>query len=233
MKLLINLFFLTISVSFHILAQSKKVYNFYYHKYICTNPNGSKEYLRITRDNKIYYSSSYNPHNDIPLTILNPNTPFLDFQKGTKVKFPNDNKVYILKGSASCSNIITCKNPDGTTQEFHGWHQEGSTYRCINPNKTIEYLYIYYWNSKDLVVKYSSSVNPNWIKLNVFDINIEKQDFYFLDRQTILDFKVKFPNDNKVYKIIMHENMADNQFPYVVVVNPDGTKQKFQWINNQ
>lgn len=233
MKSLFPIFFLVvlISIQYHLIAQSKKVYDFYYIKYICKNANGTYEYLRIDYDNKkIWYSSSLNKQ-DIPLIILNPEVELIDSQKGTKVKFPNDNKIYVLKGSASCANIITCYNPDGSTQEFHGHHNDGATYRCINPNNTIEYLYLYYTNSKNMEVKYSSSKNPNWIKLNV--VYVKKEPSMMLDYEIIEYFDVKFPNDNNTYRIIIPEKEPNEIFPNLKVKNPDGTIQKFRWINNQ
>lgn len=221
-------------------SQSTKVYDFFYEKYRCENKNGTIEYLKIDWDNqKIYYSSNLNTK-DVPLTILNPETNFLDcFGVGTKVKFPNDNKVYRLNGSCSCANMIFCTNPDNTKQEFifiEGLTGDRGTFRCINPNKSIEYLYLSYTNSKNIRVKYSSSINPKWVDLIVSNIVVNKDvPVVFLDYEDIKSFDVQFPNLPQKYKIIIPNGgeQSKRKFPIIYVINPDGSKQIFQWINKE
>lgn len=221
-------------------AQSTKVYDFFYEKYWCENKDGTIEYLKIDWDNKkIFYSSNLNTK-DVPLTILNPETNFLDcLGQGTKVRFPNDHKVYQLNGTCSCANMIICTNPDNTKQEFsfiYGLVGDRGTFRCINPNKSIEYLYLSYTNSKNIRVKYSSTANPKWVDLVVSNIVVNKEvPVVFLDYEDILSFDVQFPNLPQKYKIVIPngEEELKRKFPIIYVINPDGSKQTFQWINKE
>ncbi len=216
-------------------AQSTKVYDFYYDRFSCKNPKGLIEYLKIgKKKQKIFYATSKNSEEDIPLKILNPNATFLDYYgEGTKVQFPNDNKIYILKVYPSCENFIECHNPDGTVQKFEFIRELGGTYRCINLNNTIEYLYINYINSKNLKVKYSSNKNPRWVTLKVSNIKINTNAPVFLDYEYIEQFEVQFPNAPQKYIVIIPQKEENIEFPIVKVKNPDGTVQTFQWINKE
>lgn len=217
-------------------SQSTKVYDFFYEKFECKNPNGITEYLKIGKtEKKIIYSSSKNPQ-DIPLQIINPKVEFLSyFGEGTKVKFPNDANIYELKAYPSDENYIICINPDKTVQKFYmNFELAGykGTFRCINPNNTIEYIYIRYTSSKDLIVKYSSSVNPQWVNLKISNIKKE-QNVLYLEFEDILQFDVQFPNSPQKYTIIFPKYDRPVKFPEIHVKNPDNTLQKFQWINKE
>lgn len=211
-------------------AQSTKVYNFRYEKYMHDNPP-IKEYLKITDKEQIYYFVS-NSSEDIPLTILNPEVPFLDMNHGTKVQFPNQKGMYRLEGVPSCEGRIIMRTPNGGQKDFVSVRElQGSkgTFRCVNSNGTTEYLFISYINTKDLIVKYASNKNPQWIKLIASDIKKVPNDIVFLDFEDIESFYVHFPNDpNTKYKIVLDEKNYR-----VFCFNPDGTKQVFQWINKE
>ncbi len=230
------LFLFIISNSLSANAQSTKVYDFFYEKFGCKNSNGVIEYLKISNDNqKILYSTSHNPQQDITLKILNPNSTFLEyFGEGTKVQFPNDSKIYILKAYPSDENFIECINPDKTLQKFYMFFELAGpkgTFRCINPDNTIEYLYISYTNSKNLNVKYTSSNKHQWINLKTSNIKIENS--VFLNFEDILQFDVQFPNSPEKYTIIYPKLNEPVKFPEIFVKNPDGSTQKFQWINKE
>lgn len=221
------------------IAQSTKVYDFMYEVYE-SKTMGTTEILKIDWERKkIFYSGS--TQKNVPLIILNPEVEFLDFQKGTKVKFPNSNQIYKLYGVPSCANQIECKNPDGSKQIFQGrFDLSGATgtFRCINKDQSEEYLYISYVNSKDLKVLYSSSVNPKWVTLKVMNIDYEPSPLPPYDE--IYSFQVKFPNAPEVYKVFTgayfykHKKeppQSKRGFPCVYVKNPDGSIQIFEWIN--
>lgn len=211
-------------------AQSTKVYNFRYEKF-AHDKLPIKEYLKITDKNQIYYAVS-NSSKDIPLTILNPQVPFLDMNHGTKVQFPNQKGVYRLVGVPSCEGKIIMYTPNGEQKEFFNVGElSGSkgTFRCVNTNGTTEYLFISYINTKDLVVKYTSNKNPQWVKLITSFVKKMPNDIDFLDYENIESFYVHFPNDPKTkYKIILDEKNYR-----VHCLNPDGTKQVFEWINKE
>lgn len=86
-------------------------------KYSTKNKNGVTEYLYFDHNpeiNNIFYASSINTKK-IPLEIIETKYPN---NYGTKVKFPNDSKVYILKTAKNKIDII-CTNPDGSVQTFY------------------------------------------------------------------------------------------------------------------
>ncbi len=227
------LFLFIVLYSLNANAQSTKVYDFFYEKLECKNPNELIEYLKINKEQKrIFYSSGNNPE-DIPLQIINPQIPFLNhFGEGTKVKFPNDTKIYELKGYSG-ENYIECIHSDKSVQTFYGIPEltgHKGTFRCINPNKTIEYLHITYIHSKNLKVKYASSKNPQWIELKISNI---KDPNIVLDFEGILQFDVQFPNAPDKYTIIYPKENQPVKFPEIIVKNPDGSKQRFQWINKE
>lgn len=216
--LLISLMTLGISASF---AQSTKVYSTFYEVFTCKNPNGVTETLLATLDKNgkpgFVYKSSKNPNNEIPLNIIeNKNDEYF------VVTFPKDTKRYILTTCIACPEI-QCINPDGSKQVFKidylTWGNRG-TFRCINPDKTIEYLRIEGSGfNMDLKVKYSSSKNPKWINLKVSNVNMGDMD-------RIIFFDVQFPNDKKNYRI----EASGEKYEYYVWL-PNGGQQTFVWIN--
>jgi len=231
--------FLSFVIYNKINAQSTKVYDFMYEVYE-SKTMGTIEILKIDWETKkIFYSGS--TQRNVPLKILNPEVEFLNFQKGTKVQFPNSNQIFKLYGVPSCANQIECRNPDGSLQIFQGrFDLTGGkgTFRCVNKDQTVEYLYVSYTNAKDLKVLYSSSVNPKWVTLRVQNIDFEPSVLAPYD--DIYSFQVKFPNAPEVYKIFTgnyfykHKKeppQSKRGFPCIYVKNPDGSIQIFEWIN--
>jgi len=200
-------------------AQNTKVYPDFYEIFTCKNPNGVTETLLATFNKNgkrgFIYKSSKNPNKEIPLNIIeNQNDEYF------VVKFPNDTKRYVFTTCIACPEL-QCTNPDGSKQVFNMnyrlWGNRG-TYRCINADKTIEYLYIE-GSASDLVVKYSSSKNPKWINLKVS--NVKSGDMDNLEY-----FDVQFPNDKRNYRI----EGSGERYEYYVWL-PNGGQQNFEWIN--
>jgi hypothetical protein len=200
-------------------AQSTKVYTSFYEIFSCKNSDGSIETLLATFDNNggrsFIYKNSKNPNKEIPLKIVS------NAQDETFIiNFPNDNKPYILKTCMACPEI-TCTNPDGSEQTFNldytTWGNRG-TYRCINADKSVEYLRIE-GSANSLIVKYYSSKKPKWITLNVSNIKAGEMD-------NLRFFDVTFPNSKKNYRI--------ESYPTGYGYNcwlPNGGQQNFEWIN--
>lgn len=215
-KLIISLFLYGINIAF---AQSTKVYPDFYEIFTCKNPNGITETLLATFDTEgkrgFIYKNSKNPNREIPLTIISNEN-----DETFVVNFPNDKKPYILKTCIACPEII-CNNPDGSVQTFNlnydFWGNRG-TYRCINPNGTVEYLYIK-GSARDLVVKYRSSKRPKWINLKVSNVHAG-------DMNNLSFFDVEFPNDAVNYRI----EANPTGYGYNCWL-PNGGIQIFNWIN--
>jgi hypothetical protein len=202
------------------LAQNTKVYPAFYEIFICKNPNGVVETLLATyeiRSGKkgFIYRSSSKPNVDIPLTVVSNQDDEIFI-----VTFPNDQKLYTLKTCIACP-YITSNNPDGSVQTFEldyrVWGNRG-TYRCINADKSMEYLRIE-GAAQNLKVKYSSSKNPKWIDLRVSNVKAGDMDI-------INFFDVQFPNDKRNYRIVAKEI----GFGYECWL-PNGGSQSFDWIN--
>jgi hypothetical protein len=208
------------SFLFHtVQAQSTKVYPSFYEVFTCKNANGSIETLLATFDNNgkrgFIYKNSKNPKNEIPLKIIS-NTDDEVFI----IQFPNNSKNYTLKTCMACPEI-TCTNPDGTVQtfnlEYNTWGNRG-TYRCINADKSIEYLRIE-GSANNLVVKYCSNTKPKWITLNVSNIKVGEMDnLHFFD--------ITFPNSKTNYRIEPYST----GYGYNCWL-PNGGQQGFEWIN--
>ncbi|GAB4494079.1 MAG: hypothetical protein OHK0045_24710 [Raineya sp.] len=163
------------------------------------------------------YRTSTKPNVDIPLTVVSSQDDEVFW-----VQFPNDTKRYKLKTCPGCSEI-ECTNPDGSVQtfvlDFGVWGNRG-TFRCINLDKSVEYLRIEGGSSdNNLKVKYSSSKKPKWINLRVSNVQTA-------DMNRIKFFDVQFPNSSKNYRIVAQ----GNKFGYQCWL-PNGGVQIFEWIN--
>ena len=202
-------------------AQSTKVYTSFYEIFSCKNSDGSIETLLATFDNNggrsFIYKNSKNPNKEIPLKIVS------NAQDETFIiNFPNDNKPYILKTCMACPEI-TCTNPDGSEQTFNldytTWGNRG-TYRCINADKSIEYLRIESPRNdmSQVILKYSSNKKKQWITLKTSNIIMAEMG-------RLVKIVGQFPNETQKY--LIRESNGNSY----ICVNPNGTEQIFEWIN--
>lgn len=210
-------------------GQSTKVYGEMYEVFHCKNPNGSVESL-LVGEKFIFYRNSSGVQSEVRLKIVKSDK--VD-EKGNlivgeemTVQFPDSPKNYKLKTCIACPEV-TCTNPDGSVQTFSldysTWGVRG-TFRCVNNDKTIEYLRIEGVNESYLTVKYSSNKKSFWQILKVFDIKMGEMG-------NILSFAIQFPDKTKTYKIVSGDFRNTEDRNSFICINPDGTKQVFKWIN--
>ncbi len=139
----------------------------------------------------------------------------------TKVKFPNDAQVYVLKDGAAMGELI-CVNPDGKEQIFSEVVDERDFAVYVSNNQGVkETLYVKYAMGMGAwyIVEYSSSKQKSRIRLQI----VEAGD----------KCKVKFPNDTQIYTLSLQydENNINNHAKhFITCTDAQGKPQKFQYL---
>ena len=208
-------------------AQSQLPFNHkaeeFYEIYTVVNPNGSRETMHLGQKNVVYFSSKF--PQGVKLIIQGGKTAsdMGEEDQAIWVNFPNNTKRYKLyMGCAPLGCPLHCLNPDGKVQAFEpktsvgGWQ---GLFECRNPNGLIEYMYLE--NDQDL--KYRNSKQNSYTKLRIS--KLEKSDM-----GVFRACEARFPNSEKVYKIKAEYDTKRQQY-YLTCLNPDGSLQKFYWLN--
>jgi hypothetical protein len=193
-------------------------------KYTSKNTNGTIETLWIDYEpndkgemgKKIYYQSN---SQKTRLELQN-----LEETKDgeTKVKFPNDSQIYILKDGTAMGELI-CLNPNGKTQVFSELVDEDSYLIYVSNNQGVkETLYVKYSLGMGAwyIVDYSSSKQKSKIRLQIVETGEQCQ--------------VKFPNDPQIYTLRLQydENNTNNHAKHLIIcTDAKGKAQTFRYKN--
>lgn len=162
------------------------------------NNDGTYEYLHFSSaDNSFLHSTSEKPEK---VTLKTIKVSDGKLGKDYEVEFPASKEVYILKTNGA---TLLCKKSDGTEQHFAPVER----YASSNEEGVTEYIEIL--GPVPVSFVYSSSKNPE--KINLKSVGGDMMSG---------EYKVSFPNDDKVYVLKVEGNKMYNS-------NPDGTKQTF------
>jgi len=229
MKKLFFSFLFFALVAFQAISQNINVSTEMYEVFHCKNANGSIETL-LVGERFIFYRNSGGSESEVHLKIVKSDKTDdkgnLIVGEDMRVQFPNNSKNYQLKTCLACPEV-TCTNPDGSVQAFsldyNTWGVRG-TFRCVNNDKTLEYLRIEGVDEESLKVKYCSNKSPQWQTLKLSNIKMG-------DMGVILGFDVQFPKESQKYKIVSGDFRNTKDRNSFICISPKGTSQIFQWIN--
>ena len=219
MKKALLFFYLVIFTNF-LFAQE---YAEYHEIFVCKNPNGVVETLKVGAT-KVYYFSTVYPKKVELKTKYASNSIF--------VSFPNETKIYELSMGFM---DLECISPDGSKQKFTIESQTNKnlgTYKTKTKNGVFEFLDFRYdqkTNTKNPSVYYWTSSNTKKITLISTNTSIEFED-EMKCLGNFLSCMIQFPNEKTIYKIDFKVTEESYGFYLICTNTKDNTTQRFDWI---
>lgn len=194
--------------------------------FVSSSPGLGKELLKITASNKLmYHSKKYPKGVELQLVAGKWDDMLLeDPKKAPGFSFPSQKTVYKVYRPCGPCGLISI-NPDGSKQEFKSlWEAEGSRgmFRCKNADGSTEYLY---FKNEGKNIYYASDKRQKFEKL----ISSEEQR---TDMGVYYGSTVQFQGKPQKYILSYAGAEGPGNPPAVECKNPDGTIQKFEWLNS-